>query len=162
MRILLLAVCLAACATEAGPAPVERHWHDVPRFALHPIAEDVDAATWGQAVADAADRWRVELAAVGCEVRIELADDGHEVRGWTEAAWPFPSFWLGSTTFGANESMDVVGDLASDKREQVLMHEMGHALGLPHVEDRPSLMNPRAGELTDEDVENAALALGCR
>ena len=156
-----LALC-AACAAESPPSPVGQQWHDVPRFAVKPIAVDVDQASWNDAVAAAGDRWRVELAAVGCESRIELADDGHEVRGWTEAAWPFPTNWIGSTTFGANESIDVVGDQPADRREQVLMHEIGHALGLQHIEGRPSLMNPRAGELTDEDVEMAAAALGCR
>jgi hypothetical protein len=151
---LVAVALLSACSVEAGTAP-ERQWSDAPAFSLHPV--ELDAAP----LKVAADRWRIALEAAGCDVVIDVGPAGHEVRGWTAKAWPFPSHWLGVTSFG-EERIDVIGELAEERLEDVLTHEIGHAIGLPHVDDRPSVMNDRGGTMTAEDVELAAVAIGCR
>jgi hypothetical protein len=50
-------------------------------------------------------------------------------------------------------------DRTDDRRRLLRIHELGHALGLTHVESRPSIMNPAIGpEPTSFDRESAAIA----
>lgn len=46
----------------------------------------------------------------------------------------------------AGSAIFMNSDLAEDQRGVVLAHELGHAMGLVHVTNRPSVMNP--GNLT--------------
>lgn len=127
---------------------------------LTPVAIDVDAGAWRAAVAAAVDRWSIELANVQCPITpFVIGDAGHEVRGWKIERWPFETHWLGATHVGADESIDVVADLEAVHLHNTLLHELGHAMGLGHRTDQPSLMNPDGGELVPDDVADACTVL---
>jgi hypothetical protein len=143
MRLLVLFV--AACT-------VSDRWDDVPTAGVH--AEGEHAAD----VADAIDAWESVLP-VRCPVPFALAEHGHRVRVLGAGAWPWRADASGVITPGGG--IDVRD---GDSAVVVLEHELGHALGLDHVTDRPSIMAP-TGELPDaptpEDGDAAARALGC-
>lgn len=156
MRVLLF--LLAGCTQEPSP---HLQWHDAPDLTLSPLAIDIELAAWRLAISDAAQAWENELAAVDCNATIVLADNGHAMRGYAEAAWPHLAYELGETSFGTSESIDAVGDLDPIELHRVLVHELGHAFGLVHIETRPSAMNSRAGDLTIDDAIDAAAVVGC-
>lgn len=127
--IWLLACALTGCALDAAPVPVVTPAPGMQRFV------DVAAA-----------RWR----AVGCEINAEL--DGIAVDQIAEVAWPYPTQWLGVTT---PQGVHVVADLDDERKTDVMTHELGHVLGLPHSNHGVMLATP-AGELPTEDDCNAA------
>jgi hypothetical protein len=68
-------------------------------------------------------------------------------------------FRSGGTIKAGTVFLDEVYDRTSDKRALLRTHELGHALGYDHVDDRPSIMNPRIGaDLTDYDRRAARVA----
>lgn len=158
MRVFLL-LALVGCVDE-GPTNAHQ-WHDIPLVTLTPTVFGVDAAAWEYAVADAAEDWEQILRNVDCEVTFAVATGGHEVCGWAVKEWPFPTHWMGVTGYGAHESIDVIAELDTPRLHQTLMHELGHAMGLEHVEGRTSVMNPAGGVFVEQDVADAARAIGC-
>jgi hypothetical protein len=68
-------------------------------------------------------------------------------------------FRSGGTIKAGTVFLDEEYDRTSDKRALLRTHELGHALGYDHVDDRPSIMNPRIGaDLTDYDRRAARVA----
>jgi hypothetical protein len=143
MRLLVLFV--AACT-------MSDRWDDVPTASVH--AEGDHAADVG----DAIDGWESVLPG-HCPVLFAVADHGHRVRVLAASSWPWRADASGVITPGGG--IDVRD---GDSVVVVLEHELGHALGLEHVTDRPSIMAP-TGELPDaptaEDGVAAARVLGC-
>ena len=146
MRLLVLAAFVGACTASD-------RWTDVPTASVH--VEGAHAPDVGEAI----DAWESVLPA-HCPVPFALADHGHRVRVLAASSWPWRADAAGVITPGGN--IDVRD---GDSAVVVLEHELGHALGLEHVTNRPSIMSP-TGELPDaptpEDGEAAARALGCQ
>jgi hypothetical protein len=132
-------VFLIACAAE--PTPIVPIVHD----ACTPLALVGDDAS----IAAASALWNgVGVMAIGAP-----GGDVLPVIFTAHAASDEFGAYTGSAIF-VNE--DVVGDA----RAIVIAHEIGHAIGLVHVSDRPSVMNP--GDLTlapSSDDDAAVIAV---
>ncbi len=56
-----------------------------------------------------------------------------------------------------NSTLDEPGELAV-----VVAHELGHAMGLPHIENRASVMNPGNLSVSPTPEDNEQLEQSCR
>lgn len=127
-RIALAVWLQAGCALDSSP------------LALAP-APDVRIA-----VDVAVQRWR----AVGCEIDVEPG--GVAVDQIAEAAWPYPTQWLGVTT---PQGVHVVADLGDHRKADVMTHELGHVFGLPHSDHGVMLAAPADDLPTADDCAAA-------
>jgi hypothetical protein len=116
------------------------------------------------------------MSSVGCPVPFEVADEGHTVEMIPRERWPHGSGTLGITFDNYNspitdpaagEWIDVM-DFYPDQEPidwavPVLLHELGHAMGLQHVDSGASVMMSSAfrPDVQYDDVINAAAQLGC-
>lgn len=153
---LLIALALAGC--------VESTWDDVPSAPVH--AEGGGEA-WAGEVSRFVGAWSVTMEQAGCPRPFELADDGHpivlvEVSDWDHGD-NIAGMTFGEDVFGAVGHVEVKGDFATG-HGAVLLHELGHAMGLEHVDQGlPSIMVPAPLEarIHPADIAAAACALGC-
>ena len=108
------------------------------------------AGAWNSALRDRCHREMFAVTPVG----------GHEVRLVPAAAWDRPQF---SGYLDHDGGFIAIRDGRKDSEEQrILIHELGHALGLAHVTDHPSIMEPDVGDaLTAADVEAVIALAGC-
>jgi hypothetical protein len=132
--VRLFAILLGACAVDPGPLVVT------------PSTVALEAATWSLEVGAAAAEW----TAAGCPV--ELADGGIDVVAWSAADWPLELWIVGRYR---DIAVDVRADLGGDQRRLVLLHELGHALGIGAHTDRGIMHRYGLGAdfVTAEDAE---------
>lgn len=147
---VILPVLLACCSDSWG-------YEDV---ALVPQSGRV---SWPDDVRRAADVWNDALE-VACERRIfhvtevRIADaDEHPIQLIPAERWDRPG--LGG--YIEDQKIRVRDGYDRDVEQMILVHELGHALGLEHVNDRPSIMNRSGGPFTPEDVAEVADLAGC-
>jgi predicted Zn-dependent protease len=150
---------------------VAKRWPSPPRAVRtqecpYTAAEIADALAWW------AERGaRFATLAVPTVRAFEPADGGilfdlREQTGWTDDH-------VGqATTYDANGNGNIerarisfpsdIGRLSRDARRQALLHEVGHALGLPHVDRRGHVMHPHLsrGGLGDRGVREALAGQG--
>ncbi len=157
---------LASCSTGWGDVPGARICAEVP-------SDPAGAALawWGPEVQAAADRW-AELLGAGCPppfVYAAGAVDGgmpaHPIRLIAERDWTWgPGVW-GNEQDGAGGAVDVRSSLDRPGRHMVLMHELGHALGLDHrpTSEQDALMRPYPTVDTPNasEIAEARALLGC-
>ena len=156
MKVILLALALSGCALDG--------WDDVPGAPVTPVAAPAALAAWELEVASAVETWEIALATVGCEAPFALSDDGHAIFLVAPAAWSH-----GPTLAGIQFSdgpFDLRGWIEirenTQRRDDVLLHELGHALGLLHSDITPSLMDHQVGQAIEpHDITAAACVLGC-
>lgn len=131
-----------------------------PNAVLTPVANDELETQWREVVDRAALQWNIRLQSLGCEAPFVVGDGGNEVILVPRARWSHGDSVVGLQT---DDTLEIRGDSPTTV-SSVLMHEMGHAMGLDHVDrsERPSVMNAIAApSIYDEDVAQAALAMGC-
>lgn len=162
--IIVTFMFLAACETE--------RWSDVPGSKLRPLGR----VGWVDAVEAAVQEWDKAMTSVGCPAPFEVADDGHAVELIPRERWPHGEGTMGITFDNYNspvsdpasgEWIDVV-DYFPDEEPidwavPILLHELGHAMGLQHVDEGSSVMWPSAfrPDVQYDDVIDAAAELGC-
>lgn len=168
IALALALVVLPAC---------ELQWDDVPGAELRPVAEPgalLDSIEWEGFVMEAASVWNTKLVAIGCPAPFSsdsVERGGHAVRLVPDAEWTEPVFvayTTGDDPTGAGE-IAVSDRIGPSHLSMILQHEMGHAIGLDHIEPNtePTIMLARSNttdpqiDATDRDVAAAAIALGC-
>ena len=145
----------------------------VPMRGARPLEVPDTDGSWTLEVDRAARDWAKALAGVGCPAPFAVVrDGGYPVTLVPEAEWPFEdaSGMTGPETVYQAGFIDLkeYPDEDTRGRHRVLLHEMGHALGLDH---HPSarhggydgVMTPssNADFPVDEEVRQAADMMGC-
>lgn len=166
---LFFSACVAAgaaisTALATGCTP---GWRDVPGAMVTAIAmDDVHQDAWHDEVADGVREWNDRLRPLGCPEPFVVGPYGHDVVLVPEdqgAAHGVGDNVCGRAYEGVYEYI-VVKDTENCRSHRIVLHELGHAIGIDHPRDEmPVIMNatPRVDHLTDWDVEQAAIALGC-
>lgn len=123
----------------------------------------VNDAVWHSEVSAASDIWRDSMTE-GC-YPFHIAVDGecgNHVTLVPRSEWDHDDKYNGVENTSDGD-IDIIGDSPYNRRP-ILLHELGHAMGLDHDLDTNSIMHPtsHASLPTWRDVRNAESALGCR
>jgi hypothetical protein len=119
---------------------------------LRLVPDDLASAQERASVQEAIDHW-------GAVIAIQA-----DVGGWPDDRPALPVTFESGDTFYRAVYWDSFGEIAIN-RDKVdpadqgiaLAHELGHAFGLLHVEDRPSVMNTGNLELAPNDADADAV-----
>lgn len=128
-------------------------WDEKRNISLRPVS---DNSTWAATVENAATIWNNKL---DCGFVFVISPTGdHPVELVPVDNWDKPQFlgYLDGDHIRIKDGLPVFGT------QQVLLHELGHALGSDHIEGRQSIMNASIWvEITDEDVKVFREILEC-
>jgi hypothetical protein len=111
---------------------------------------------WDTQVSEAADVWN---SALPCDAF--AIGDGLPVRRYTTLEWR--GLLTERGYYDGNEI--AVKETTPEVERATLIHELGHAMGLQHSDDKASVMHPIVGatkELTAEDITNAGAEISCK
>lgn len=156
---LLLLIC--SCTGWTG-------WDDVPTAKVTAKSElPMFTAAWETRVAKDVELWNSSLTSIGCPAPFELADNGHSVVLVQAGTWDFESSIAGMTSengIKVQVALFVVNNEVLP-HPVILLHELGHAIGLNHSDSifGPSAMTPEptSDSLLPRDIEAAACSMGC-
>lgn len=161
LAILAVPVTLAVGVSTAAAATVfsnERHWAEGSRSLT--VVDNTGDPGWGHATQAAVAVWKAagsglsltwetgtgECGFDGTRIAVCLAD--------TRRDGPFDGISYDQVDGGHIEGayLEVCDDCALDqaRRDEVVIHELGHALGLDHSDDPSSIMWPEGGTEVDE------------
>lgn len=153
-------------------------WDNVPGAVVRPESHDprVSDAAWRDEVLTAVGTWNKQLEAVGCGWPFMMSSDtvgDHRVELIDNADWTYPD--IDGVTFG-DAPTQPAGSIsirsgpddpikAVSWRYSVLLHELGHGIGLDHSDpaNGSSIMTPTETShiLQPADVAAAACLIGC-
>ncbi len=169
--VICVIVLLSGC--------VYRGWEDVPSAKVRPVISALHAANtgvdnagyWLTQVETAVNLWNVAMESVGCSALFELSPDdpeAHEVRLLPGSDWPHEKNVIGCTYADVPDRergyIDILERRPDRSAIPVLLHELGHAAGLPHDEGHDTVMTPKVPDLYapgETDVRNVGELLGC-
>lgn len=151
-------LALGAC-TYAG-------WDDVPGARVHPVGDD---PAWWAEVATAVAVWNQMAREHDCPQPFVMSletDGAHPIIFVPLAEWRFKEDAIGVYH---DEYEDDIGtiyirDRNRDSYRNILLHELGHGIGLTHDETPGDIMNLKVPELevpSPHDVERMRGELGC-
>lgn len=146
---------LAFALSLSGCVDSSVNWHDVPTATLTPYSNATNTDAWRARVELASNLWAQAVAPLGCERPFVVGDDGHPVTLVPVQEWTLDEHdgWTGS------EEIEIKGD--EPPAVALLVHELGHAMGLTH-RGGPSIMTSVVGRgIYDVDIAAAACVLGC-
>jgi hypothetical protein len=159
---------LVLVAAAAGCAQPWSGWDDAPTAHVTAGSDlPAFAAPWRAQVERDVGTWNAELTAIGCPAPFEIAAGGHPVTLVPVGTWGADSAIAGMTD---SERIRVqVAWIVIDgevlPHPVILLHELGHALGLGHADaiNGPAAMTPEptSDTLQPRDVAAAACVMGC-
>jgi hypothetical protein len=169
-------IIISAIACASGCQAIG--WDNVPGAAVRAesFAPGVSNDAWRDEVQRAMNTWATHLEPLGCAPPFVMSSDtvgDHQVELIDNANWDYVG--IDGVTYG-DAPTQPAGSIAvrtgpADPfkgpawRYSVLLHELGHAIGLDHSDpaNGPSIMTPRetAWTLTGADVAAAACLIGC-
>lgn len=156
-------------------------WDDVPGAKLRPEIHATYLANatfdnttyWTAEVAHAAAIWNDAAVAAGCGAPFSIVDDdpsAHAIRLVPRAAWPYADDKIGMYIDEYADPDDVGFILIRERRPRasshvpVLLHELGHAIGLTHDDHPDAVMTDVVDALEvlqPRDLARMRDALGC-
>lgn len=172
VRVIIIGVIACAAGCQAIG------WDNVPgaEVRAESFAPGVSTDAWRDEVQRAMTTWSTHLAPLGCAPPFVMSADtvgDHAVELIDNANWDYVG--IDGVTYG-DAPTQPAGSIAVRTgpddpikavpwRYSVLLHELGHAIGLGHADpaNGPSIMTPKetAWTLTDDDVAAAACVIGC-
>lgn len=145
-----------AIALGGGCAASSVQWDDVPTATIEAHAAPALQADFAHYVEAAAGHWNRLLVERGCEPAFVIGTGGHVVTLIPSASWGY------GTRDGYTDADEI--QLAGDAMppQALLLHELGHAIGLDHVSGERSIMTEPIGQgIYPRDVDAAAESMGC-
>jgi hypothetical protein len=139
------------------------NWKDVPTATLTPVARPELDQRWAAAVANEMTVWNSALEGLGCPPPFVIGEAGHPVRLIAVEDWRDGAAFNGATDADEIRALEHHGGVPP-VRGLLIVHELGHALGLHHADPRkgPSVMNADGANRWDpRDAVAAACAVGC-
>lgn len=139
-----------------------------PSDVLTPTWEGASAdqlAIWHDEVTNAVSAWQLAIGE-DCRFPLYVGEDGSPVVLFSRTEWPH-AMTISGIYDGSTGQIDVYGgDPAVPTRHgSVLLHEIGHAIGLDHTSEGESVMftykNHNNTKPSVTDALNARSALGC-
>lgn len=167
MRIMCAALLLSACGvTWIDEMPV-RATHDTQMLQSSELL-------WKARVRADVEEWGDRLEAIGCARPFRYSEEAGagEIRLVQRNRWTHGrdvGHWSHGLIEIRAETDGTIDRYASDPQWIVLRHELGHAMGLQHVDydlERPTIMTARGPmyeivDLPDADVASAGHLIGC-
>lgn len=144
-----------AIALGGGCATSGVQWDDVPTATITAHALPELQADFARYVEGAAGHWNRLLVERGCEPPFAMGPEGHAIVLVPSDAWEYGS----RDGYTDGDEIRLAGNTVPP--QALLLHELGHAIGLDHVEGRSIMSEPIGLGIYPSDVEAAASAMGC-
>lgn len=155
-----------------GPDSVIRHWPpelEPVRFAIIPGGPATFTPEMALEARDAVDAWGSAAAGLGLVESQDTAEAllvirwvdtlGGERGGTTDVTWDRSGRIRKAAIYLATRATKSRRELSSQSRREIALHEIGHALGLPHSSNPGDIMYPIAQNSTPSERDRFSLRM---